>query len=173
MRAVFGLAGLLLTIGVIVYILGTKGGVLDHEKTVIDAGSKATEQVNQMAGRDATDGSPAKQSATLEPQQTNGHTDSILVTAITAGGAYARFWGLQRNDSILEIGPLPVQQVVTDAGAADDYVQDAYQRREPLVVMRDGQKMTLQAQDASAPKPAKSSDPLSNQLDAIQGIPTH
>jgi hypothetical protein len=177
MRAVFGIGGVLVTLGVIVYIMGIE---LGHDKAVIDAGNKATEQVNQIAGRDG-DGAPVKQSATLEPQTASGKTDSILVTSVVADGPYAKVWGLKRNDAIVEIGPLPVQQVVTDAGSADDYVMDAYQHGEPLTVYRDGQKMVLTPTSPLTPAAAgaapahASGNPLQNQLDAIQSqqIPTH
>jgi C-terminal processing protease CtpA/Prc len=172
MRAAVGLVGILICLGVVVWMLGTKGGILDHEKTVIDTGNRATEQVNQIAGRDSTTGEPANQSATLEMQQTNGRTDSILVTSLTADGAYAKFWGLKRNDLITEIGPIPVKGEAMNDKDASNSLLDAYQHRYQLVIMRDGQKMTLQPQDSTA-KPAKSGDPLSNQLDAIQKIPTH
>jgi hypothetical protein len=81
----------------------------------------------------------------------------------------------------VEIGPLPVSQVVTDAGAADDYVMDAYQHGEPLTIYRDGNKMVLTPVSPltpatpGAPAPNGSGNPLQNQLDAIQSqqIPTH
>jgi hypothetical protein len=177
MRAVIGIGGLLVALGVLVYLMGFE---LGHDKVVIDAGNKATDQVNVIAGRDDS-GTPVKQSATLEPQSTNGKIDSILVTGIVADGAYAKVWGLKRNDAIVEIGPLTLQQVgISDAGSADDYVMDAYQHSEPLTVYRDGQKIVLTPTNAltppaASPKPNNSGNPLQNQLDAIQSqqIPTH
>jgi hypothetical protein len=175
MRAVIGIGGILAALGVLVWIMSFE---LGHDKAVIDAGNKATDQVNVIVGRD-DNGTPVKQSATLEPQSTNGKIDSILVTGVVADGAYAKVWGLKRNDAIVEIGPLTVQQVVSDAGSADDYVMDAYQKSEPLTVYRDGQKMVLQPTNALTPKPSpspnQSGNPLQNQLDAIQSqqIPTH
>jgi hypothetical protein len=176
MRAVLGIGGLLATLGVIVWIMSFE---LGHDKAVIDAGNKATVQVNQIAGVD-DNGVKVKESATLEPQQADGKTASILVTSVVADGAYAKMWGLQRNDAITEIGPLTVQQVVTDSGSADDYVMDAYQHGQPLTVYRNGQKMVLQAQSALLPTPSPNSpnhsgNPLQGQLDAIQSqqIPTH
>jgi hypothetical protein len=175
MRAVIGIGGILLALGVLVWIMSFE---LGHDKAVIDAGNKATAQISVVAGRD-DNGTPVKQSATLEPQQTSGKIDSILVTSVVADGAYAKVWGLKRNDAIVEIGPLTVQQVVTDAGSADDYVMDAYQHGQPLTVYRDGTKMILTPTSALTPNnpPAHlgSGNPLQNQLDAIQAqqIPTH
>jgi hypothetical protein len=82
MRAALGIGGLLATLGVIVWIMSFE---LGHDKAVIDAGNKATVQVNQVAGRDEN-GAPVKESATLEPQQEGGKTTSILVTAVVADG---------------------------------------------------------------------------------------
>ena len=182
MRAVFGLGGILVVLAVIVYIMGGKGGELDHDKAAIDAGKQATAEVSQVAGRDEN-GDPVKLSATLEPQSTNGNTTGLLVTSVKADGPYAKFWKLQRNDLITEIGPLPVKQVVTDASAGDDYVMTAYQQHQPLTIMRDGTKMTLDGSDSNAPAtptnsaaPAKpKGDPLQDQLNAIQSqaVPTH
>jgi hypothetical protein len=157
---------------------------LTYDKSSIDAGNKATEQINVVAGRDDS-GTPVKASATLEPQSTNGKIDNILVTGVVADGAYAKVWGLQRNDVITEIGPLPVSQVVSDAGSADDYVMDAYQHGQTLTIFRNGAKMTLTPVSALTPatpgvpaaQPNTSGNPLQNQLDSIQSqsqqIPTH
>jgi hypothetical protein len=159
------------------------GFELGHDKAAIDAGNKATEQVNQIAGRDG-DGAPVKQSATLEPQTDNGKTDSVLVTSITADSPYAKVWGLKRNDAIVEMGPLPVSQVATDTGSAEDQLMTAYQQNEPLTIYRDGQKMVLNPTSPLTPAvpgtpPAQGANPggnpVQNQLDAIQSqqIPTH
>ena len=167
MRAIFGLGGVLIVLGVIVYVMKYE---LTYDKTAIDAGNKATEQMNQVVGRDAT-GDPVKLSATLEPQSSTGATTGVLVTSVKADGPYATFWKLQRNDLIVEIGPLPVKQVVTDTGAADDYVMDAYQHHESLTVVRDGQKMTLNGNESAATAGKPKSDSIQDQLNSV--IPTH
>ena len=140
MRAVFGIGGILATLGVIVWIMSFE---LTHDKAVIDAGNKATGQANQMAGRDEN-GTPAKQSATLEPQQSNGKTVSVLVTNVIADGPYAKVWGLQRNDAIVEIGQQDVKDMNLDMADAENEVMTAYQNNWPLTVYRSGQKMVLQ-----------------------------
>jgi hypothetical protein len=175
MRAVIGIGGLLVGLGVLVWIMGFE---LGHDKAAIDAGNKATEQVNQIAGRDEN-GTPVKQSAALEVETTNGNAASVLVTSITPDSPYAKVWGLKRNDAIVEFGPLPVSQVATDTGSAEDQLMTAYQQNEPLTIYRDGNKMTLTPTSPLTPAtpgaPAKSGNPLQNQLDAIQSqqIPTH
>ena len=177
MRAVFGIGGLLVGLGVLVWIMGFE---LGHDKTVIDAGNKATDQVNQIAGRDEG-GTPVKESAALEVETTNGKADSALVTSINADSPYAKIWGLKRNDAIVEFGPLPVSQVATDTASAEDQLMSAYQQNEPLTIYRDGNKMVLTPVSPltpatpGAPAPNASGNPLQNQLDAIQGqqIPTH
>ena len=177
MRAVFGLGGVLVTLGVIVYIMGIE---LGHDKAAIDAGNKATEQVNQIAGRDG-DGTPVKQSATLELQTTQGRVDSVLVTNIAADSPYAKVWGLKRNDAIVEIGPQAVRDMNLSGADADNEVMNAYQHGWSLAIYRDGNKMTLNpvspltpAMPGAPATPNASGNPVQNQLDAIQSqIPTH
>lgn len=171
MRAAVGLVGLLICLGVTVYFMGAKGGELDRTKAVLDAGKKATEAANQLSGRDRATGAPARESATLEAQTNgNGAINGILVATIVSDGAYATFWGLQRNDVITEIGPLDVKGQITSESDANVMVQDAYQRHMSLTVLRDGQKTTLNGQEPTPPKSSgKSNDPL----DVLQQIPTH
>ncbi len=165
MRAAFGLVGILLTLGVIVWFLGPGGG-LAHEKAAIDAGNKAHDTMSQVAGRDAETGTPVKESATLQISTSGGKTDSVLVTSIQADGAYAKFWGLQRKDSIIELGSLNVRDQVTSKDDADAYLMDAYQKQQPIIVVRDGKKITLPQSNGTPPKSPQSS--LQSQLDAIQ-----
>ncbi|MGH7180126.1 MAG: hypothetical protein ACREJC_22300 [Tepidisphaeraceae bacterium] len=168
MRAAFGLVGLLICIGVIVWIMGGRGGYLDKAKTDIETGRKVGEEVNQLAGN-ARDGSgPAKESATLEPQSSGGKTDSVLVLSVKPGGAYEKFWGLKRNDSIIEIGPLPVKDQITSDADADAFVQEAYQRRQNLTVVRDGAKLTLPVAGAAPQPPAQTGSSIHDQLEKIK-----
>src|SRR2546427_9940462 len=102
MRAAFGLAGLLITLGVIVWIL--KDAILPHTQVVIHEGNKAKSQAAQIAGIDLDTGLKHYQSITMEAERDNGRFESILVAAIIPNGPMAKYFGLQRNDSIIEIG---------------------------------------------------------------------
>ena len=102
MRAGFGLVGLLITIGVIVWFMYKIE--LPYDQAAISAGRKATEQVNQIAGN-ATDGSMRfDDSLTLTMQDnSSGRLDSILVTSVVPTGPAATYFGLQKGDAIIAI----------------------------------------------------------------------
>lgn len=169
MRAAFGLAGILVVIGVIVYLMGGSGGTLDQAQTALRAGETAREQVAQASGR-ASDGRRASQTAVLEAQSDGGRTRSVLVVSIEPESPLATHYGLRRNDSIVEIGPMKVADIVTSSEDADDFIDDAYGRRQTLTVVRDGGTITL----PQAPAPGGGAgDPLQRQLDAIQRVPSH
>jgi len=176
MRAIFGLVGILIAIGVLVYFLGPGGG-LTHTQQVLEQGEKARHQAEQLAGRDAS-GMRVQDSITLDPQSSGGRLNSILVTDIVADGPMAKYFGLKRNDSIVQVGYMKVPDI-SDASMAKDLVYEAYQRRQELVIVRDGQKLTLPQQPAQAPvaqpnnpTPPPSERPLDRQLRGI-GVPTH
>ena len=182
MRMAFGLIGLLVTIGVIVMIMNT---VLKKEQTVISAGNKAREDVGQIGGY-SQDMTPAQNSVTFEPQSTGGRFDSLRVTNVVPGGAMDTFYGLQVNDVIVEVNGMRIRELSNgDPELAETLVVDAYRTSQPIVVMRNGQQLTLPqtgaAQAPAAPgaapaqpqSPPQSSDPLQRQLDAIQKVPTH
>ena len=66
MRAAFGLVGLLVVIGVIVWIMGAPGGYLDKTKADIDAGNKAKAQVNVIAGNSSDGEYQFRKTVTLD-----------------------------------------------------------------------------------------------------------
>ena len=59
MRAFFGLAGILIVIGVIVWWLGAPGGGLDQTHQTLKTGETAREQVSQISGHDTATGGRA------------------------------------------------------------------------------------------------------------------
>lgn len=175
MRAIFGLVGILIAIGVLVYFMATGG--LTHTQQVVEQGEKARHQAEQLAGRDAS-GARVQDTITLDPQSSGGRLNSILVTDIVADGPMAKYFGLKRNDSIIQIGYMKVPDI-TDASMAKDLVYEAYQRRQELVIVRDGRNLTLPQPQAQAPAaqpnnptPPPSERPLDRQLRGI-GVPTH
>jgi hypothetical protein len=177
MRAIFGLVGILIAIGVLVYFLGPGGG-LTHTQQVLEQGEKARHQAEQLAGRDAS-GMRVQDSITLDPQTSGGRLNSILVTDIVADGPMARYYGLKRNDSIIQVGPMQVRDF-SDPSMAKDMIYESYQRQQQLVIVRNGQQLTLPQQPAnnapapqpSNPEPPPSDRPLDRQLRGI-GVPTH
>jgi hypothetical protein len=169
MRGLFGLVSLLVVVAIIVWAMS------DYTQVVSSKKASTEEQVSQIAGRDLATGGPASESAKLDlVTNSSGKPDSILITSIVPTGAYAQFYGLKRNDSILQMGELSVRDNVQSVEDATAFLMDAYQRQKPLVVVRDGNKITLpQAQPQPAPQPAPaagksgSNDPLDTQLDSI------
>jgi len=169
---------------------GCRGHDLDFCKTqipVAQEGKKAQDQAAQIAGRDQ-DGTPAKDTIVMEAQSTGGRVSSLFVVSLVPGGAMERHFGLVKDDTIIEIGTQAGLQKVrdfNDGEMAEALVAEAYQKKLTLVVMRNGQRLTLPlvggptvaaptgtpAAPATPAKPADDSNPLGRQLDAIQGIP--
>ncbi|HZZ44956.1 MAG TPA: PDZ domain-containing protein [Tepidisphaeraceae bacterium] len=167
MRVAFGLLGLLVTIGVIVLILHF--AVLPYDKTVIEKGRDAQNQAEQMAGQ--KDGMRTTDSIKLEPQSNAaGKPVSLLVTSIVDGGPMESYFGLKRNDTITEINGMKVRDE-NDGELAVSLALEAYQRKQPLTVVRDGKTLTLPAPitpSAANPANPKPTGGLQGQLDAIQ-----
>jgi hypothetical protein len=171
MRAVFGLVGILATIGVIVWIMYKVE--LPHDQAVLNAQRQVAPEVNQMAGNSRDGSMRFSDSLSLELESTGGRSNSLLVTNVLANGPAATYFGLQRGDSIVEIGPLSVRDSINSAAEGRDMVQDAYQRKQQITVVRNGEKMLLPKAGASTPPASptggnKSGDPLQGQLDAIK-----
>jgi hypothetical protein len=173
MRAVVGLVGLLAVVGIIMMIMG-KGGGLDAVDTARKAQESARVQTNQISGRDA-EGAKASDSGKFEVQSVGGKPDSILVVKLDAGGTLERVYGLKRNDSIVEAGRQGgVMMRIRDIpsfDAAEEVINEAFAFKQPLIVVRDGQKLELPYREAAGNKKTASSDPLQNQLNAIQNAP--
>ncbi len=177
MRIAFGLVGLLVTVAIMVWLfsmyVGGTGGVA-HQ------GNLARQQAQQLAGRDDS-GMTTAQSITLVAEPANRAT-GLLVTGLVAGGPMQTHFGLMRNDLIVEIGTQGGLQRVRDFNdpeLAKAMALEAFQRGQPLVVLRGEQRLTLpQASALSTPAPAAAptpaakpaADPLRRQLDAIPGI---
>jgi hypothetical protein len=147
MRAAFGLVGILITIGVIVWIMSAVE--LPSAQQAVNVQKQVTPQVQQIAGSGVTPGGGSmrfNESMKCELQTSGGQSSSILVTEVDPVGPAARYYTLKRGDSIVEVGQLgPVRgsSTITSSEDALIFVMDAYQHQQPLVVIRDGQKLTL------------------------------
>lgn len=172
MRAIFGLAGLLIVLGVIVWIMGHKGGELDSAQSAIQAGNKARDQVNQIAGNDPDTGERANRSVVLDPMMTGNKLTGFLVARVTPGGAYERYFGLARNDTIVAAeyqGARMEMRTSNDEEMAKAWVDEAYRRQGAIYVVRSGKELKLPA--AAPAGAAQKKDSLQQQLDAIQSVP--
>jgi len=182
MRYAFGLVGLLVGFGIVIWLMS------DSATTAIDARNKVDPQLKQITGR-SEDGTPAGQSATLQAQtDSSGKLRGLLVADIVPGGAYDKHFGLKQYDLIVQVGPLELK--TQDEGMAEALMTEAMQRNQEIVVIRGNNKLTLPASStaaatpaapvdaanpsapAAAPTPPKSRG-LQGQLEGIQGIPTH
>jgi hypothetical protein len=150
MRAGFGLVGILVTVGVIVWLWSQI--VLPHDKAVIDAGRKATTQLNQIAGNSADGTVRFDQSLEFDVTRRNGRINDLIVLKVKPGGPAETFYGLKKNDFIIEIGPLSVRDQISSKEEANDFLMDAYQRSQPIQIIRNGQKLTLPLAGASTPQ---------------------
>ena len=173
MRAIFGLVGILAVIGVIVWWM-SQGGA-QNLQNVAAAKKKATEQASQFAGRDAETREAAYQSAELEGVSPGGKLVGILVVKITSGGAYEKYFGLKRNDTIVAVEYQSNRQNVreiNDEDMAKAQVFEAYRHKGKVVVMRDEKETALPVETAAKTGSGeKPKDELQQQLDVIQTIP--
>jgi hypothetical protein len=176
MRMAIGLAGILVTIGVIVWIMSAI--TLPATKNALDVKRKVTPQVEQMAGH-TSDGTNAMDTIQVAGQSPGGRLNALRVKSVSAGGAMDKHFGLKEGDVIIEIAPqggalMPVKDM---SSVEDAKVQlfTSYQNSQSIVVLRNGQKVTLPLAAApktpAAPAAGTSKDALQQQLDAIQPVP--
>jgi hypothetical protein len=188
MRMALGLAGILVTLGVIVWIMSVV--TLPATKQALDTKKRITPQIEQMAGH-TTQGTRAADTIKVDVDSRGGKMVGVLVTDVTEGGAMDTYFGLKKGDSITEIGPLPVADMGS-ASEAKDYLVAEYQRSGKITVTRGGLKKFLPtptdtpaaaaaAAEAAAKKKSAASpgspggtdatkDALQKQLDAIPGV---
>lgn len=186
MRMAFGLVGILVTIGVIVWVMHM--AYLPYVKTVVKTQQQVTPQIQQFGARDTTSGAEINTTYKLEPQESGGKVQSLLVTDIDPTSAMVSVYGLKRDDSIVAIswhGDMEKVKDINDAESAEDRLMEAYRGSEPIVVVRDGEEVTLTAKTpppalavegnsgSAQPKnnAAGGKDSMQQQLDAIQQIP--
>src|SRR5690349_15353712 len=112
MRAIFGLAALLVAVGIMFYLF------TNNTAAVLKASKPAREQAQQMSGR-GQDGVGAEHSFQCEPVQRGTRLDALLVTNVTPGGAADTFYGLKKGDKIIEISTAGGLQKVNDASNGD------------------------------------------------------
>lgn len=168
MRAMFGLVGLLVTVGVVVWLFSLTSIPTAKE------GEKAHEQAQQISGR-GQDGGAAVDSFKVRSEMRGNRLESLLVTDLTAGGAVDQFYGLKKGDRIVQISTHGVLTKIGDVSNDDEktakaMVHDAYQASEPIVIERNGQQITLPTQAGSTPQSSPRNnpqDPLNNVLKSI------
>ena len=173
MRVALGLGALLVCIGVIVWIMSEV--TLPATKQALDVRKEVTPKVEQVAGH-SSDGTRAVDTIKVDAENKGGKMQALLVTDITAGGVMEKYFGLKVGDSIMEIAPqggaFQAVKEMDSPSEAKDMLTSAYQNSQQIIVMREGQKLTLPAAPPAA-KPGTgrrrgtSGNPLSKQLEGI------
>ena len=194
MRMAFGLVSLLVTLGIIILVMSM---MMDKQTGSLPVALEAREQAKQIAGV-GQDGEAATQSAYFEEGQSGGKFSKLITRQVRRGGAYDTYFGLLPGDEIIEIGQGGSMMKVSDISNGDPdlaraLVSDAYARQQQIIVVRNGQRLTLPAAPGTAvvtgpggfpttaptppaaagqqqpQQPDDNRSPLTRQLDAIKG----
>jgi hypothetical protein len=170
MRAGIGILSILIVIGIIMFVSfsGPGGG---YVPTVIQAGNVANSQASQMAGKDQND-VRAQDSIALDADMPGSKLHGLIVKNILPGGPMETVYGLVKGDEITGTSELSFKGD-TDAELDKTLVYSAYQENKPLIVLRNGQELTLNPNSPlTAAHPnlfaAPGAQPTGN-----QNIPTH
>lgn len=182
MRAAFGLAGLLVVVGIIVVVWATTGG----PTRPIEQSQPAREEALRLSGQQATgpglvDRRRVTDTYQLEAAERNGRFEGLRITRMDADSAMADHFGLREGDVIVAVGPLNLSDY--DRDMAEALVAESYQRRQDLSIVRNGMRLQLpqagapatqQPDAAPQPPPGAPPDdgrnPINRQLDQIPGI---
>lgn len=156
MRNMFGLAGILVTVGVVAWILNS--AYLPHTQAVITAQKSMQPTINRIASQ-GDDGVPVAKSAVLVPIETNGKLRGLSVQSIVQGGGLQTVYGLMPGDVIRRINGFVIGESgnasVEDESSAKDFLcVDAYRGHWPLTVDRAGTEISLPSQRSFSPPPA-------------------
>ena len=138
MGAAIGLLSLLITVALILWLMvgsGYLGAVSKQNQTM-------RQQVNVMGGKDETGTVDAIATIVTRVDRTGGKA-KLLVSSVTAGGPMDRHYGIRPGDRIVEIGGLEFGTNIDGRDAANDWIATAYARRQPIVVLRGAEKLTL------------------------------
>jgi hypothetical protein len=163
MRAAFGLAGILVTIGVIAWIM------YKVEAPDIEASHAVQQQaetlVNQLNGQDANGVKIEDTYKVFADSREDGKLQDLQITQVTPAGPMDQKFGLRANDVV--IAAIDGHTVRTDLNGLNseqegvEAIHEAYTSGGQLVVQRGNQTLTL-----PLPKtmPNPNSPPLSAQM---------
>jgi hypothetical protein len=190
MRGMFGLVALLVGVAILVYVWSSYNIPVAHE------GQKAKAEAEQISGYDPA-GDAVKDTIRLEPVANNGKPSGAVITFIKPGSVMEQHYGLKVNDVIVAVGALTAAEDPEMVRALE-----AYQRQEPITILRGGVKYEMpkdaraaaiaaaggstgatpsatggvtnapQTPEPSSPSPAPAGSSLQRQLDSIK-VPTH
>jgi len=135
MRMVVSLAALLVVAGIIAWIYSAVE--LPRDTAAIHALDDAHRQAEHIAGVDAS-GMRVSESITLEAETFGQPARGLIVKSVAAGGPMASTYGLESGDKIIRV------RDADDSELSEDQVYSAWQRRQAIVVERDGRELTLE-----------------------------
>ena len=144
MRAGIGLISLLVGVALMMWLFA------ESEIPKVKAGKKAQEEAQQISGR-GTDSLPAMESFETEAQRA-GSRMTLVVTAVTPGGAMQTYYGLLKDDRITGVNGMHVNDLANgDDQLAKALVAEAFGKQQKLAVVRNGQTLTLPLPPGSPP----------------------
>ena len=162
MRAGLGLIAILITVFIIVYLFA------NYTESSRPGMNKATFQANQMAGNSTNGvgigqrGTPVMQDAKFQEVERNGRLVAVKVTVLPPTNGLADFYGLMVNDEIVQVGQGGArvgQDHLSDYDSVRDFILDAYQKQQMIVVKRNGVELTLpRDRNIVPPTPVPGSD---------------
>ena len=138
MRMAFGIVSLLVTFAIILYMMVGTG----YLSTVSGQNKQMRQQANVLGGKDPTGQVVATDSIGYRVDRAAGKP-KLLVTTVMAGGPMEERYGLRPNDQIVEIAGLDFVDNISTRDSATEWLHTAYARGQPIVVVRNGTKVTL------------------------------
>jgi C-terminal processing protease CtpA/Prc len=143
MKAAFGLVSLLVVCAIVAYLWSNSA------KQTIDASKPMREQAEKLSGRDS-EGRPLQETMKLTPFAPNGKLQYIFVDKIDPDNPMAKEYGLKVDDSIVEVGPQSIRDPGMDGGMMKALILEARTRQWEIVVLRNGEKVTLKPDSGKA-----------------------
>src|SRR6266550_6749579 len=146
MRAGVGLISILITVFIIVYLFST------YTESAKPGMNKATFQANQMAGNSTNGvgigqrGTPVMQDSKFQEVEHNGKLVGVKVMVMPPTNGLAEHYGLLVNDVIVQVGQGGArvgEDHLSDFDSVRDFILDAYQKQQMIVVKRNGVELTL------------------------------
>ena len=137
MRMAFGLVGILVTLGVIIWYMHV------YELPAAQQAITVKKQVDQRFGSNTAEGlADAKASITLEDVERGGHFNSLMVKSVVPGGEMATDFGFMAGDQITAIGGFKTRDMM-DSEDAQIKLFEAKMRQQPVTVLRNGKEINL------------------------------
>ena len=144
MRAGIGILSILIAVAIILMV--GFAGKHAYVPTVVNAGNSGRDQAAQISGQDSG-GMRASESIALQAEPVTGNFRGFLVTGIIPTGPMATAYGLMKGDEIIEVGPMRLRDE-SDPDLAKDLVYESYQRNWPMVIVRNGETITINPDSA-------------------------